>query len=106
MPNAATRPPVNVGFLSSPRSNIGCFCTSWLITNATSSTAAAIRHTATRESDHDSCPARISAYTSAPSATLNVTNPTQSGRPARGSCDSLTRQRPMAMATRQIGMLT
>ncbi len=35
-----------------------------------------------------------------------MTNPNQSGRPARGSCDSLTRHAAIAMVPRQIGMLT
>ena len=35
-----------------------------------------------------------------------MTKPNQSGRPARGSCDSWTRVTAMTIATRQIGMLT
>ena len=35
-----------------------------------------------------------------------MTKPNQSGRPARGSCDSRTRVAAIAIATRQIGMLT
>ena len=105
-PMAATRPPVKVGLRSSPRSNIGPFCTSWVTRNSTSSAAEPPRLQRTRPAPQPSSPARISPSTSSPSPALKVRKPSQSGRPARGSFDSSTFSSATVIATTQIGRLT
>src|SRR3954454_12300478 len=105
-PTAAISPPTNVGLRSRPRSNIGDFSSSWVTTKATSRTPEATKLETTRLLPQPSTPPRIRASTSRPSPALNVTKPSQSGRPAYGLRLSSTLPRVTARARTQMGMFT
>src|ERR1022692_4421310 len=106
MPNAASRPPTNVGTFSSDRSNIGLGVRYSMTANIPSRTPPAINDPTTCADPQPTSVLRISPNTSATKAALKLTKPAISSGAACASFDSGTRRAVISSATAPTGMLT
>src|ERR1017187_10494751 len=106
MPNAASKPPTNVGTFSSDRSNIGLGVRYSITPKSPSRTPPAINDPATCADPQPTSVLRISPNTSATKAALKLTKPAISSGAACASCDSGTRRAVISSATAPTGMLT